>query len=124
MTQPDSAINTEQNIEQTQTKDPMSQADQRIKPAFAPYQNDHQSLQIGSLIFENQTDKIIVYGDIDIQKTPEGLSQAMRLQALFSDIVSELQAAQSTGELEPISKSQGFISEQTQNSKEVDNPFS
>lgn len=57
---------------------------------FEPFKNDHQSMQVGELIIENQTDKVTVYGDIDIFKTQTGLEHAQRLQRLFTNIVSEL----------------------------------
>ncbi|PNK61866.1 hypothetical protein A6J60_007100 [Psychrobacter sp. FDAARGOS_221] len=92
--------------------------------AFAPYKNDHQSMQIGELVFENQTDKVIVYGDIDIYKNEKGLEQALKLQHVFNAIVDELQSAQSNGTLDKAVTKGVNVSEQTQTSKMVDNPFS
>lgn len=94
------------------------------KFAFLPYENDHQSLQIGELTFENQTDKVIVYGDIEINKDRQGLNQAIKLQRLFNLIVSELEAAEQAGQLTEPSHKQGSADRQSQSSKEVDNPFS
>lgn len=85
---------------------------------FQPYDNDHQSLQIGQLIFENQTDKVTVYGDIDISKDKQGLSQALKLQKLFNLIVSELQAADSAQQLPET------IDVPSKSTEEIDNPFS
>lgn len=92
--------------------------------SFQPYNNDHQSLQIGELIFENQTDKVIVYGDIDIYKDQQGLSQALKLQRLFNMIVDELQTAKSAGELKENDAAQNNRNQKAQISKKVDNPFS
>lgn len=92
--------------------------------SFLPYDNDHQSLQIGELTFENQTDKVIVYGDIEIHKDKQGLSQALKLQKLFDLMVAELQATDSKAGLQDSLEKQGLLDDQEQSSKEVDNPFS
>lgn len=92
--------------------------------AFKPYENDHQSLQIGELVFENQTDKVIAYGDIEITKDEQGLSQALKLQQLFNLIVAELQAAEQAGDFTQDCNKQGGLASQESFSKEVDNPFS
>ncbi|SUD92213.1 hypothetical protein [Psychrobacter phenylpyruvicus] len=92
--------------------------------AFKPYENDHQSLQIGELVFENQTDKVIAYGDIEITKNKQGLEQALKLQQLFNLIVAKLQSAEQAGDFTQDSNKQGGITGQESFSKEVDNPFS
>ncbi|WP_019673795.1 hypothetical protein [Psychrobacter lutiphocae] len=97
---------------------------QTAKMSFAPYKNDHQSMQIGELIFENQTDKVIVYGDIDIVKNKKGLAQALKLQQVVNAIVEELQQAKDAGELDEAVQNEVNVSQQTQTSKVVDNPFS
>lgn len=92
--------------------------------AFKPYENDHQSLQIGELTFENQTDKVIAYGDIEITKNQQGLSQALKLKELFDLIVAELQSAEQAGDFTQDSNKQGLRESEESFSKEVDNPFS
>ena len=92
--------------------------------AFMPYKNDHQSLQIGDLTFENQTDKVITYGDIEITKDKQGLNRALKLQKLFNLIVDELINAEQTGQFTETSHKEGVAERQSQFSKEVDNPFS
>lgn len=92
--------------------------------SFKPYHNDHQSLQIGELIFENQIDKIIVYGDIEINKNQRGLNQALKLQKLFDLIAAELQNADFAGELIDNGSESKAADNRTVTSKEVDNPFS
>ena len=52
-----------------------------------PFANDHQSMQIGELIIENQTDKIIIYGDIDLTLDATGYEQAQQLHELTSKII-------------------------------------
>lgn len=98
------------------------------KKLFAPFENDHQSMQIGELIFENQTDKVIVYGDIDITKSKKGLEQALKLKQVFNDVVSALQQADAEGTLNATDNvtatKESIVSGQTQSGNEVDNPFS
>ena len=104
---------------------PQQESTDSSKPfSFQPYKNDHQSLQIGELIFENQTDKVIVYGDIDICKDQQGLSQALKLQKMFNLIVEELQTAKSSGEFEADNSALENGNEKAEVSKEIDNPFS
>ena len=52
-----------------------------------PFANDHQSMQIGNLVIENQTDKIIIYGDIDLLTDNSGYEQAKKLHELTSKIL-------------------------------------
>lgn len=52
-----------------------------------PFANDHQSMQIGELVIENQTDKIIIYGDIDLTLDATGYEQAQQLHELTSKII-------------------------------------
>ncbi|WP_296403405.1 hypothetical protein [Psychrobacter sp.] len=92
--------------------------------SFIPYDNDHQSLQIGDLTFENQTDKIIVYGDIEISKNQQGLDKALKLKKLFDLMVVKLEEAKQADEFIETTSKQGLLREQNQSSKEVENPFS
>ena len=52
-----------------------------------PFANDHQSMQIGQLIIENQQDKIIIYGDLDLTLDTIGREQARQLHELTSKII-------------------------------------
>ncbi len=52
-----------------------------------PFANNHQSMQIGDLVIENQTDKIIIYGDIDLTADNSGYEQAKKLHELTSRIL-------------------------------------
>lgn len=52
-----------------------------------PFANDHQSMQIGQLIIENQQDKIIIYGDLDLTLDTIGRQQAQQLHDLTSKII-------------------------------------
>ncbi len=57
-----------------------------------PFANDSQSMQIGDLVIENQTDKITIYGDIDLNFNSEGFEQAKALLELASKIVTAFQS--------------------------------
>ncbi|WP_201528939.1 hypothetical protein [Psychrobacter frigidicola] len=52
-----------------------------------PFANNHQSMQIGELVIENQTDKIIMYGDIDLYLNVSGREQAQQLHELTGKIL-------------------------------------
>ena len=52
-----------------------------------PFANDSQSMQIGDLVIENQTDKVIIYGDIDVTFDVAGLEAAKQLHELTSNII-------------------------------------
>lgn len=52
-----------------------------------PFANNHQSMQIGELVIENQTDKIIIYGDIDLYVNEQGHEQAKQLHELTTKIL-------------------------------------
>lgn len=57
-----------------------------------PFANNHQSMQIGDLVIENQTDKIAIYGDIDLRLNKVGYEQAQQLHTLTSEILSAFDA--------------------------------
>ncbi len=52
-----------------------------------PFANNNQSMQIGELVIENQTDKIIIYGDIDLHFNEAGYEQALQLHELATKIL-------------------------------------
>ena len=47
-----------------------------------PFANNHQSMQIGELVIENQEDKIIIYGDINLVLNDTGYEQANSCMSL------------------------------------------
>ena len=52
-----------------------------------PFANNHQSMQIGELVIENQQDKITIYGDIDVTFDAAGHHQAQQLHELTTKIM-------------------------------------
>ncbi|WP_198332617.1 hypothetical protein [Psychrobacter aquimaris] len=82
-----------------------------------PFANDHQSMQIGELVIENQTDKIIIYGDIDLTLDAAGYEQAQQLHELTSKII---QAFENNDEYNNQHQSK---EKDDQLDKNIDNPF-
>ncbi|WP_199506906.1 MULTISPECIES: hypothetical protein [unclassified Psychrobacter] len=55
-----------------------------------PFANNHQSMQVGNLVIENQTDKVTIYGDIDITRDEAGREAIEALHQLTSAILNAL----------------------------------
>ncbi len=83
-----------------------------------PFANNHQSMQIGELVIENQEDKIIIYGDIDLYLNVSGYEQAKQLHELTSKI---LQAFEKSDEY--MKKSLSSKEKNDQSDESIDNPF-
>ncbi len=83
-----------------------------------PFANNHQSMQIGELVIENQEDKIIIYGDIDLHLNESGFQQAQQLHELTTKI---LQAFESSTK----NKNEALSSKEKndRSDKNIDNPF-
>ncbi|MEN6671021.1 hypothetical protein AAJP47_11660 [Psychrobacter sp. B38] len=83
-----------------------------------PFANNHQSMQIGELVIENQQDKIIMYGDIELTLDAAGYQQAQQLQQLTTRIVQAFE----TNSLysNSVTKSK---EKDDQSGKDIDNPF-
>jgi hypothetical protein len=56
-----------------------------------PFQNESESLSFGDLTFENRTDRVTVYGNIDITRDKVGLEQARQLKEILDLIVRTLE---------------------------------
>ncbi|GAA0307559.1 hypothetical protein [Psychrobacter aestuarii] len=55
-----------------------------------PFANNHQSMQVGNLVIENQTDKVTIYGDIDITRDKTGRAAIEELHQLTSAILNAM----------------------------------
>lgn len=64
------------------------------KPAFIPYQNEMDSLEIDALTIENRTDRIAIYGSIELTRDRKGLQNARELKALLNTVVMALETEQ------------------------------
>ena len=55
------------------------------------YQNESESIEIGKLTIENRTDRITMYGSIDLTRDKAGLKAAQDMKATLDAIVAFLQ---------------------------------
>ena len=83
-----------------------------------PFANNHQSMQVGGLVIENQKDKVIIYGDIDLTLDASGYEQAQQLQTLMSCIMKAFEGKDLYSNNEAKSKEND-----DQLGKDIDNPF-
>ncbi|MDE4455282.1 MULTISPECIES: hypothetical protein [unclassified Psychrobacter] len=83
-----------------------------------PFANNHQSMQIGELVIENQEDKIIIYGDINLVFDDAGYEQAQQLHELTSKILLAFENRSPYSNKDIKSKEKD-----DQSDKIIDNPF-
>ena len=83
-----------------------------------PFANNHQSMQIGDLVIENQEDKIIIYGDINLVFNEAGYEQAQQLHELTSKIILAFEKRSQYSNYDDKSKEKD-----DQLDKNIDNPF-
>ncbi|WGV13040.1 hypothetical protein [Psychrobacter sp. WB2] len=83
-----------------------------------PFANNHQSMQIGDLVIENQEDKIIIYGDINLVFNEAGFEQAQQLHELTSKIMLAFENRSQYSNYDDKSKEKD-----DQADKIIDNPF-
>ena len=83
-----------------------------------PFANNHQSMQIGDLVIENQEDKIIIYGDINLVFNQAGYEQAQQLHELTSKIMLAFENRSQYSNYDDKSKQKD-----DQADKIIDNPF-
>jgi hypothetical protein len=58
---------------------------------FQPFSGDSASLSVGEFTIENGTDKVALYGSLDITRDKSGLKQAKALKAAVDAIVKALE---------------------------------
>jgi len=54
------------------------------------FQNESDSLQIGKLTIENRTDRVTIYGSLDVTRDKAGLKSANDLKAVVDAVVAFL----------------------------------
>lgn len=54
------------------------------------YQNESESLGIGKLTIENRTDRVTIYGSLDVTRDKAGLKAAVELKEVIDSIVAFL----------------------------------
>ena len=79
---------------------------------FLAFADDCSSYTLDNLTFENNADRLAIYGDIQIQRDQQGLQQLLALQSLINQAVIALQADDTLPEHLPAAKH-----------TEIDNPF-
>jgi hypothetical protein len=55
-----------------------------------PFANESECLRIDDLTIENRTDKVSIYGSIDITRDKRGLELARTIKLLFDSLVERL----------------------------------
>ena len=79
---------------------------------FQAFADDCSAYTLDNLTFENNADRLAIYGDIQIQRDQQGLQQLLALQSLINQAVIALQADDTLPEQLPAAKH-----------TEIDNPF-
>src|SRR3954467_15801826 len=59
---------------------------------LTPFADDAVSVSIGGLTVENGTDRVAIYGSLDLTRDKQGLAHALALKALLDAAVQQLQA--------------------------------
>lgn len=91
-----------------------------------PFANNHQSMQIGELVIENQEDKIIIYGDMELTLDTSGYQQAQQLHKLTTEIMQAFQNRDFSRDIPHnlYSNNETKSKEKDdQSGKNIDNPF-
>jgi hypothetical protein len=52
------------------------------QPAFAPYENEADVVEVGNLMLENRLDRITISGDVDLTADRAGLEASLEKQDL------------------------------------------
>ena len=62
-----------------------------MQKTISPFANESESLGIGDLTIENRTDRISIYGNIDLTRDKAGLGHARMLKAVLDKVVQVLE---------------------------------
>ena len=60
--------------------------------SIEPFANESESVGIADLTVENRTDRVSVYGNIDLTRDRQGLKDARALRDLLDRVVKALEA--------------------------------
>ncbi len=60
--------------------------------AIDPFANESDFLQIDGLSIENRTDRVSIYGDMEITRDKKGLKTAIQVATLLTAIIKKLSA--------------------------------
>lgn len=70
-------------------------ASSSVNVTFTPFANEADALALGEFNVENHTDRIALFGNLEIRRDAQGLRQAQALKAVLDAVVASL----SSGEL-------------------------
>jgi hypothetical protein len=59
-----------------------------------PFANESESITFDSLTIENRTDRVTIYGNIDVTRDKAGLASARQRRQILDDVVRTLEAGQ------------------------------
>jgi hypothetical protein len=62
-----------------------------MNKTISPFANESESLGIGDLTIENRTDRVSIYGSIDLTRDKSGLEHARMLKAVLDKVVQVLE---------------------------------
>ena len=68
---------------------------------LTPYADDASSISIGELTIENGTDRVALYGSLELTRDKQGLRNAQAMKALLDQTVEHLQAEKNLPEAIP-----------------------
>ena len=66
-----------------------------MQKTISPFANESESLGVGDLTIENRTDRISIYGSIDLTRDKAGLEHARMLKAVLDKVVQALETEKS-----------------------------
>ena len=61
-----------------------------MEKTISPFANESELLGIGDLTIENRTDRVSIYGSIDLTRDKGGLEHARMLKAVLDKVVQVL----------------------------------
>jgi hypothetical protein len=62
-----------------------------MRKTISPFTNESESLGIGDLTIENRTDRISIYGNIDLTRDKAGLEHARMIKAVLDKVIQALE---------------------------------
>ncbi len=62
------------------------------RPTLPPFENESSVLTIGGLTLENRTDRVSIYGSLDLTRDKVGLELARTLKANLDAVVTKLES--------------------------------
>ena len=63
-----------------------------MKKTISPFTNESESLGVADLTIENRTDRVSIYGNIDLTRDKAGLEHARMLKAVLDKVVQVLES--------------------------------